>query len=58
MPTANARSDFGSAQQAIDWSIDHNPDGDLESEAFLRCWREGDLDEWPEFLAWLDGQPS
>lgn len=49
-----ALSDHGTAQQAIDWVLDHDRSNGLEAETFLRCWREGRLDEWPEFYEWLD----
>jgi len=43
--------DHGSALDAIDYALDHEPDGDAAT--FLRRWREGDLSEWPEFYEWL-----
>lgn len=49
--------DHGTAEQAIEWALDHNLLGDLEAGAFLRHWREGWLDEWPEYQAWLAAQP-
>lgn len=48
--------DHGTAAQAIEWALEHNPDGALEAGTFLGRWREGDLDEWPEFYAWLKTQ--
>jgi hypothetical protein len=32
--------------------LDH-ADCSTEVDTFLRAWREGDLDEWPEFYSWL-----
>lgn len=46
--------DHGTAEQAIEWALDHNPDGEIEAATFLRRWQQGDLAEWPEFYAWLD----
>lgn len=43
--------DHGDANDAIEWALDHAPAFDEVS--FLRCWREGNLGEWPEFYAWL-----
>lgn len=44
--------DHSTAQQAIDFALDAHDDT-LETYEFLKAWREGDLDEWPEFYAWL-----
>lgn len=53
-----AVGDYGSAGQAINWALDVMTDGDVEVAAFLKCWRMGALEEWPDFLAWLDQQPA
>jgi hypothetical protein len=46
--------DHGTALQAINWVLNHGgPDARCEIEAFLKNWMEGNLDEWPEFYAWL-----
>ncbi len=42
--------DHGTAVQAINYALDHEPDDGM---TFLKAWREGDLGEWPEFYAWL-----
>lgn len=35
---------------AIDFALDSpHCDNGLEAQAFLQCWREGDLNDWPEF---------
>lgn len=47
--------DHGTADQAIDWLLDHADPFDDNSE-FLKCWREGNLDEWPEYYEWLNKQ--
>ena len=44
-------SDHGTAEMAIDYALDHEPD--MDPGTFLRKWREGDLSEWPEFYVWL-----
>jgi hypothetical protein len=46
-----APGDHGTAAQAIDFALDFNVCS--EPDVFLRGWREGDLDEWPEFYEWL-----
>lgn len=52
---ARASGDHGEAQDAIDFILDGSAEiGPGEAELFLRGWRKGDLDEWPEFYAWLD----
>jgi hypothetical protein len=53
--------DHGTHNQALDYALDHYPrlpDGDGDPATFLRAWREGDLDEFPEFYAWLADQVS
>jgi hypothetical protein len=47
--------DHGTAAQAIEFALDSG-DSYLEVDTFLRAWREGDLDEWPEFYEWLEQQ--
>lgn len=50
--TGRPLGDHGPAQAAIDYVLATRfPPG--EESSFLRCWREGDLDEWPEFYPWL-----
>lgn len=48
--TGRPAGDHGKASDAIAFALDV---ADLETPEFLRAWREGDLDEWPEFYAWL-----
>lgn len=50
-----ARSPNGDAGDAIDWALDHLPIGDEISD-FLSAWREGELGEWPDYLAWVKVQ--
>lgn len=38
----------GTALEAINFALD-SVDGPWEKMEFLRAWREGDLEEWPEF---------
>lgn len=53
--TGRPWGDHGTANQALEYALDHEANfGD--PEAFLRCWREGDLEEWPEFYVWLAEQ--
>ena len=49
-----APGDYGTAGQAVDWVLDHSQASDAWAADFLRAWREGDLEDWPEFLNWLD----
>jgi hypothetical protein len=44
--------DNGTAGQALEYALDHM-DNYADMDVFLRAWREGDLDEWPEFYTWL-----
>lgn len=48
---ARAPGDHGKTTDALDFALDWTVCDD--SETFLRCWREGDLKEWPEFYTWL-----
>lgn len=48
--TARPYGDHGSAEDAIRYALDVEGE---DPETFLRCWREGRLDEWPEFYVWL-----
>lgn len=48
--TGRAVGNHGTAVQAIDYALGQTA-GDVET--FLRAWREGSLEEWPEFYAWL-----
>lgn len=54
----HVRSDHGTGEQAIEWILNHSPDGCVECDTFLRAWQHGDLAEWPEFYLWLDAQPA
>jgi hypothetical protein len=53
--TGRPFGDHGTAAQAIEFALDSG-DSYFEVDTFLRHWREGDLDEWPEFYAWLADQ--
>lgn len=49
--------EHGTAQQAIDWLLDVNRDG--QEREFLSVWRDGGAwQEWPEFYEWLAGARS
>jgi hypothetical protein len=52
LQTGRPLGDHGAAQDAIDFLLDHRQAPGEETE-FLRCWREGNLEEWPEYYAWL-----
>lgn len=49
--TGRPLGDHGTCLQAINYALD--VEGSGEAVEFLRAWREGDLEEWPEFYAWL-----
>lgn len=50
-----ALHDHGTAQDAIDYALDALVFDDAHDRlAFLACWQNGALDEWPEFYPWLD----
>jgi len=52
--TGRPIGDHGTALQAIDWVLNKGgSDARCEMEVFLKNWMEGNLDEWPEFYAWL-----
>lgn len=48
--TGRPFGDHGTAQDAIDFAVDILAG---EHHTFLKCWREGNLTEWPEFYHWL-----
>lgn len=46
----------GGYSHALDYALDvypNDPRGDGDGIIFLRAWREGDLEEWPEYYDWL-----
>lgn len=45
--------DHGSYEDAVRFALDVHDDH-LQTWEFLNAWNHGDLDEWPEFYAWLD----
>jgi hypothetical protein len=49
--TGRPYGDHGQATDAINFAIDQLGSGD--QDAFLRCWRDGDLSEFPEFYTYL-----
>jgi hypothetical protein len=53
--TGRPFGDHGPAALAIEFAVDR-VDGPGEGEDFLRAWREGSLDEWPEFYEFLTEQ--
>lgn len=53
--TGRQVGDHGTCLQAINYALDHERDDQV---AFLRCWREGDLGEWPEFYVWLNSKDA
>ena len=50
--TGRPIGDHGTAEQAIAFALDAHSDT-LQTYEFLEAWRDGDLDEWPEFYPWL-----
>jgi hypothetical protein len=51
--TGRPWGDHGTANQAIDFTLQPFVDLGCPAEDFLRCWRDGDLEEWPEFYDFL-----
>lgn len=49
--TGRPMGDHGTALDAINFALDTSQG--LECEDFLRAWREGDLEEWPDFYEWF-----
>lgn len=54
--TDHAVGDHGTAVQAIDYALAGNNSAWTQETEFLRAWREGDLDEIPDFYVWLNKQ--
>lgn len=54
--TGRPWGDHGTANDAVEYALD---EVDIVEEGdFLRAWREGDLEEWPEFYTWLAKRES
>lgn len=51
--TGRPWGDHGSAHLAIEYVLSPGVDLGCPAEDFLGRWREGCLDEWPEFYDWL-----
>jgi hypothetical protein len=49
--TGRPNGDHGTANDAIDFALDTS--SGLEAEDFLRAWRDGSLEEWPDYYVWL-----
>ena len=47
---ARRTGDHGTHEQALTFALDHAD----EPVEFLRAWREGSADEWPEYYEWLE----
>lgn len=59
--TGRQIGDRGTYSHALTFALDVYPDmadGAGDSTDFLRAWREGALDEYPEFYAWLAEQEA
>lgn len=52
--TGRPYGDHGTATDAINYALSRETGGDAAT--FLYCWREGNLDEWPEYYGWLRKQ--
>ncbi len=48
-----ALANRGAAADAIDFVLDGPGTVYAEAGIFLKNWREGDLEDWPEYYAWL-----
>lgn len=51
--TGRPYGDHGRAEDAINFAIDQLGMEGEEQDPFLRAWREGALEDWPEFYTWL-----
>jgi len=51
------RDDHGSYEDAVNFALNVHDDR-LQTYEFLSAWSHGDLDEWPEYSAWLDSRPQ
>jgi hypothetical protein len=55
--TGRAFGDHGTANDALEWALDHGPDVDFEAIGFLIDWRDGSaFEKYPEFYIWLKEQ--
>ena len=54
--TGRPYGDHGTANQVIEYILQPRVDLGCPAEDFLKCWREGDLEEWPEYYEWLNKQ--
>lgn len=43
----------GGYSHAVDYALDHLEQDTANQIEFLRAWREGSLEEWPEYYDWL-----
>lgn len=50
-----APCDHGTHAQALEFALNVHDDT-LQTYEFLKAWREGALDEWPEYYEWLERQ--
>jgi hypothetical protein len=54
--TGREVGDHGTALQAINFVLDRDKSDPFDKLEFLTAWREGNLDEWPEYYTWLATQ--
>lgn len=52
-----AAGDHGTHEDALAFALDAHDDT-LQTYEFLLAWREGALDEWPEFYEWLNARQA
>lgn len=56
--TGRPIGDHGTALQAINFALDKTGLAPEQTEIFLWGWREGNLDDWPDFYEWLKTQEN
>jgi hypothetical protein len=51
--TGRHLGDHGTYEDALTFALDTDVHDTTDQVEFLRAWRDGALDEWPEFYTWL-----
>lgn len=52
--TGRPIGDHGTHIQALEYMLERMEADPANQVEFIRAWREGDLEEWPDFYAWLE----
>lgn len=54
--TGRPHGDHGTHLQALEYMLERMEEDPANQVAFIRAWRKGDLEEWPEFYEWLEDE--